>query len=127
MNQIYKLYYYSTRDRKWTKRMEAENSEEEEFSLVDISKEIREQDDYEYLAIMDAIESILTEEEFQIFLRHLQGIKIGDIQKEFNLTRPERIRVFNEIDTKLKEALDLKKTIFQLQRRNPGAGRKRKN
>jgi len=108
--------------------MEAENSEsEDEFSLIDISKEIREQDDYEYLAIMDAIESVLTEEEFQIFLRHLQGIKIADIQKEFNLTRLERIRVFNEIDTKLKEALDLRKTIFQRQRRKPGGGRKRKS
>jgi len=113
MNQIHKLYYYSTRDRKWTKSMEAENSEdEEEFSLVDISKEIREQDDYEYLEIMDAIESILTEEEFQIFLAYFQGITKKAIEKAFNLSPYERKLVYKSIDEKLTKEFGAKKSIF---------------
>ena len=113
-NQINKAIYYSMRDKKTTTIEKEESSEGEYFDLLEITKLIDQMDDYSYFELMDTVENILTEDEFQIFLAFIAGVTKIDIEKSFNITKHNRAKVFNTIDRKLAKEFGSNKTIFYI-------------
>ena len=111
-NQINKAIYYSMRDKKVSTIEKEETSEGEHFDLLEITKLIDQMDDYSYFELMDTVENILTEDEFQIFLAFIAGISKMDIEKAFKINKHKRAKIFNTIDRKLAKEFGSNKTIF---------------
>lgn len=111
MNQIYKFYYYNTKYRKAQRIELEESSEGDSFNLSDLCNEIARSDDYEYFEILDAIESVLTEEEFDIFLHYLQGFSRKELVKQLNIKRNALYRKIESIKTKLSDLFEQEATL----------------
>lgn len=102
MNQIHKLYYYSSRDFKNTTRSEkVESSEGTEFNILDITDELDKADDFAYFELLDEIESVLTEEEYNYFIALYQGFITSEIRDYYKVEWKHIRNVFTSIKEKL--------------------------
>lgn len=117
-NQIKKYIYYRTRDRK-SRGITTENSEGDEYTLADICKTLTHSNDFEYLELLDTIESALTEQEFEVFIEYFQGCNLTDLMKHFHLGIYSMNEILESIKVKLSDVFNEEATLPYIIRRKP--------